>query len=186
MKKLSIDECIYELALEYIEVAAKAKKNGFTNDKITNATQNLEAIKERVNNPENFAKDKIYKASLKYASLVRDEKDYVARIGLYLQALDLNGFNPFTVLYDTKTTFDTYYVETEILYNDDHREEMKFFGPSNCITLRDFQKELKKRYEVNGHRILYIDGPFIRKSTQYSSKKLGLYTHNEYNVKGGE
>lgn len=182
MKKLSI----YELALEYIEVAAKAEKNGFTNDKITKATQNLEAVKERIDNPENFAKDKIYKASLKCASLVRHEKDYIERIGLYLQALDLNGLNPFTVLYDKKTTFSTYYVETEILYSDDRRETMKFFGPTNCKTLKDFQKELKKRYENDGHRILYIEGPFVRKSTQYLSKNLGLYTHNEFDMKGGE
>jgi hypothetical protein len=185
MVKMKIKkENIYQTALEYLETAAKAEQNGFSTEKTKKAVKWIEEIKQRAANPENYRQDKFYKASKDINNLVCFCKDYIDRVKTYLESLGLDNEYPCKILYDNISSDETYYVNTELLYEDDSREERKYFS-YNAKSYQQFDEELYKEYESRGIRVLFIDGPYIRKSTTYEWKGHGLHTFNEY-LEGGE
>lgn len=173
---------VYLKALEYLKVAATAEKNGFTTAKTKKAISWIDEIQQRSLNPEKYRQDKFYRASKEINDLVCLTRNYFDRVKIYLENLDLESEYPCKILYENIITDEIYYVETELLYEDDSREEMKYFSYKSK-TYKEFAKELDEKYSAHGIRVLFIDGPYIRKSTTY--KWMGLHTFNE-DTEGGE
>lgn len=168
---------IYCYALEYYNIALQAHKNGFTNEKVEKIIKSLKGIQARVENPTAFPQDNIYKLASNIESKIMRTSDYLQEVKTYLKGLGLECTSPLKILYNTITKDEDWYIDTEILYPDDSREEMRFFGPKECKTLEQFQEELAKRYPKNqGYEILYIEGPFFQRRTQYRGNNMGLLT----------
>jgi hypothetical protein len=178
-------ENIYQTALEYLRTAAKAEKNGFSTEKTKKAVKWIDEIQQRVLDPNKHHLDRFYKASKEISDLVRFCNTYLDRARVYLRNLDLDVERPCKILYDYITTDEVYYVNTEFLYEDDSREEREYFSYKSK-TYKEFEEELNQKYETRGIRVLFIDGPYLRKSTTYKWR-MGLHTFNEdISMKGGE
>ena len=179
-------ENIYQIALEYLRTAARAEKNGFSTEKTKKAVKWIKEIQQRALEPEKYHQDRFYKAAKDISDLVCFCNTYVDRVKVYLKNLDLDVEYPCKILYDYITTDKIYYVNTELLYEDDSREEREYLSYKSK-TYKEFEEELNQKYETRGIRVLFIDGPYIRKSTTYKWKETGLHSFNEtLNVKGGE
>ena len=165
----------YSIALEYMETAQRAQKNGFETEKVKKAVNCLEEIKKRKQYHKNFPKDKIYKAAKDLEGLVCMCVDHEERVKTYLQNLGLDNSCPCKLLYEEMCKDTISFVYTGLLHEDDSREEMKYFSRESK-TREEFWNELEHKYGDRGIYVLFVDGPYIRESVSYTYE--GVHSFN--------